>query len=689
MIVNYIILLTLTFLVILYKSVIIIFDSPGFFEASTEVIAFLVGAAIFCHFFYCVYIFFKVIELKGIDGPKGIAGLQGEPGKDGKCNASCGQKVCVALIGKNINNYLRRKGIPSLENKLLSTKINKMCYADTYYGVLLSDNKNRPNEKRLIEYIEKTFITWLDEILKHKKGRAFLGSTTATEKFFDKYSSQPNPFEEIHKYDLWTWGEPYKIKPIVRIQCARKQKLPGGNDPKIYVLETNNYLPPVFTTDTKLDVYGPPNCPYNQLGTGRNNEREIQTCFYYDGNNNIISEQPVYRETRYNNFRQQFSFFNTESVTTTNNQLFFPCGTIWRGTNQIYRNRHERINGPEKSTIIISGEMRAPLDYTLIWSSATDCEDCMPSGNEVSFWRPVPPDNYVSLGDVAVTGGIKPSVDMIKCVPEKYVREVEYEDMAWNERGFKVRNYDDAGKKLSEKKMKPVSIWPIGYNNIDEEQLNLRKKKPLTLTGGYNLFRASAETTADGKHLKPKAKAYFIVGRFMENLTPNPVIGKNSKLGFGWLGGKPREGKYSVYDYLGITTSAIITNTNTDNSPDGMGKTYYVENVKDNYYAIKCHDENTNSFNAFFTTSGNGLIKMNSLSPGNPNQLWFIDVVRDENNQIKKIDELILVTMKNKASGKCFTQTYDNYGVNTEAEVLCNSGSIFKFQSFNGDIFDE
>ena len=84
--------------------------------------------------------------------------------------------------------------------------------------------------------------------------------------------------------------------------------------------------------------------------------------------------------------------------------------------------------------------MRAPLDYTLIWSSATDCEDCMPSGNEVSFWRPVPPDNYVSLGDVAVTGGIKPSVDMIKCVPEKYVREVEYEDMAWNERGFKVRN---------------------------------------------------------------------------------------------------------------------------------------------------------------------------------------------------------------------------------------------------------
>jgi hypothetical protein len=682
MIVNYIILLTLTFLIILYKSILIIFGSPGIFEATTEVVAFWVGAAIFCHFFYCVYIFFKVRELKGNDGPKGIAGLQGDPGKDGKCNASCGQKVCVALVGKNINNYLKHKGFSALENQLMKNKINKMCYADTYYGVLLSDNKNRPNEKRLIEYIEKTIITWLDEILKHKKGRTFLGSSRATEKFFDKYS-QPNPFDEIHKYDLWTWGEPYKIKPIVRIQCARKKKMPGGNDPKIYILETNNYLPPVFTTDTKLDVYGPPDCPYNQLGTGRNNEREIQKCFYYDGNNSIISDKPVYRETQYYNFRQQFSFYNTESITTTNNQLFFPCGTIWRGTNHIYRNRHDKIHGPEKRTIVISGEMKAPTDYTLIWSSAANCDDCMPSGNEVSFWRPVPPANYVSLGDVAVQGSQKPSVDMIKCVPEKYVREVDYEDMAWNERGFKVRTYDDQGTKLNENKMNKVSIWPIGYNNIDEEQLNLRKKKPLTLTGGYNLFRAN------NSHTKPSAKAYIIVGRYAANMTPEPVIGKNSKLGFGWLGGKPRNGKYSVYDYLGITTSAIITNADTENSPDGMGKTYYVENVKDNYYAIKCHDEATNSFNAFFTTGGNGLIKMKTLSPNNPNQLWFIDVIRDENNKIKRMDDLILVNMKNKASGNCFSQTYDNYGVITETEVECNSGSIFKFQSFTGDIFSD
>jgi hypothetical protein len=79
---------------------------------------------------------------------------------------------------------------------------------------------------------------------------------------------------------------------------------------------------------------------------------------------------------------------------------------------------------------------------------------------------------------------------------------------------------------------------------------------------------------------------------------------------------------------------------------------------------------------------------MKTLSRNNPNQLWFIDVVRDDKNEIKKVDDLILVTMKNKASGKYFVQTYDSHGVITEKEEANNSGSILKFQSFTGDIFD-
>jgi hypothetical protein len=681
MIVNYLLLLTITFIFIIYKTVVIVFNTDGFFKQSTEAIAFLVVAILIVHFFYCVYIFFNVGGLRGQDGPLGIKGLQGDAGSDGRCEASCGQKVCNALITSHINTYLVNKGHGKLENKMLINKINKMCFADSYYSVLISQNKNRPNEKKLIEYIEKTFITWIDEILKHKKGKSFLNSPRATDAYFRKYTTT-DPFIEIKKYDLWNWGEPYQIKPIVRIQCAKKEKLPRGNPAKIYVLETNNYLPAIFSTDIKLDIYGPSDCPFNQLGVTLNNERMVSKCFYYNNANEQISAKNVYKEIEYNNFHQQFSFYNTESVTTTNNQLFFPCGSIWRGTNQQLRNKHSTAHGPEKKTIVISGEMKAPEDFTLIWSSATSCPDCMDDGNQISFWRPTPPEGYVSLGDVAVHGDQKPSVDIIKCVPKKYTREVKYEDAVWTEKGFKMRQYDATGKKLKTNTMNKVSIWPIGMNNIDEEQLNLNTKKQLKLTGGYNLFRAN------NSHMKPTTKAYILDASYTSNLTPEPEMGKNTTLGFGWLGGKPREGKYSVYDYLGITTSAIITNTDTEYSPDGLGKSYYVDNVKDNYYTIKCHDEVTNTFNSYFTSGKDGLLKMTTLSRNNPNQLWLIDVVRDEKSEIKKVDDLILVTMKNKASGKCFIQTYDSYGIITEKEEDCNSGSIFKFQSFTGDIFE-
>ena len=151
MIVNYLLLLTITFIFIIYKTVVIVFNTDGFFKQSTEAIAFLVVAILIVHFFYCVYIFFNVGGLRGQDGPLGIKGLQGDAGSDGRCEASCGQKVCNALITSHINTYLVNKGHGKLENKMLINKINKMCFADSYYSVLISQNKNRPNEKKLIE----------------------------------------------------------------------------------------------------------------------------------------------------------------------------------------------------------------------------------------------------------------------------------------------------------------------------------------------------------------------------------------------------------------------------------------------------------------------------------------------------------------------------------------------------------
>ena len=143
---------------------------------------------------------------------------------------------------------------------------------------------------------------------------------------------------------------------------------------------------------------------------------------------------------------------------------------------------------------------------------------------------------------------------------------------------------------------------------------------------------------------------------------------------------------FELLSYSLIQTSAIISNIDSENSPDGFGKSYYIENVKDNYYGIKSYDTDTNSFNTYLTSSENGLIKLNTLSKTNTNQHWILDTIRDDKNEVKYEDGLVLVHLKNKASNKCFVQSYDQHGISIEKEEDCNSGSFFKFQSFNGDI---
>lgn len=672
--VNIFLILLLLIIFTIYNSVIIVYKETGIFKKMNAVLVFIIGVLWVLHFFYCVFIYYKVNKYRGLDGPKGIVGLQGKPGKDGKCKASCGQKVCYALTLKSVNEYLEKYNLPKLKNKLLIQKINKMCHSTNYYNTLLSQNKNRPNEKKLINFIKEKVLIWIELIKKHSKGAEFLNNETAQENYF----KNENPFDEIKKYDIYSWGEPYKIKPIVRIQCSKKVKMPNSDKAKLFIKETNNYLEPVFTTDISKDIYGPDDCPYNQLGENFYNEDNRTVCYYYDTNNNVVNTNPVYKKIKFSPFNQQFSFYNVEQIITENNQYFYPIGTIWRGTNEKFREPNSKIIGPEKKTILISGEIQSPSDYTLIWNSS-NCENCLQEINNISIWRPVPPANYVSLGDVIVKGFGKPSLDMVKCVPKQYTNNFDYDQYVWSTSGFKKTTYD-SGSILNTKKLNQLYIWPIGYNNVDEENLNLNIKE-LFVTGGYNLFRASINKQ------KPTEKAYILNNEYTSNITPEPELGKNTKLGFGWMGGKPREGKYSIYDYLGITTSAIITNTNTNNSPDGLGKSYYIENVKDNYYGIKAYNDSSNSFNNYITSSENGLIKLPSLSKNNANQLWLLELLRDDNNKLQKSDGLVLVKLKNKSSNKCFIQEYDNFGIITEKEGELSDGHIFKLQSFNGDIF--
>jgi len=84
---------------------------------------------------------------------------------------------------------------------------------------------------------------------------------------------------------------------------------------------------------------------------------------------------------------------------------------------------------PYHTTLLVSGDVKPPLDYELMYSSQRHLgnyktPDIRNTGYH--FWKPIPPEGYVCLGDVVTVGFSqdKPSTDLIRCVPKKCTRSV-------------------------------------------------------------------------------------------------------------------------------------------------------------------------------------------------------------------------------------------------------------------------
>ena len=680
MVVNYILLFVVVLIFVIINSIRLLYTTKGFYLTLNEMSAFWSIAFLVFQLVMSVFIFYDVRGLNGIDGPPGLDGPVGKSGKNGKCLATCGQKVCNVLVLNSINAYFKKRAqIKSpIKNRLFLNKINKICFSDNYYGMLITKHKNRPNEKTLIEYIERLYKTWVDLLLNHPKGKSFLLSENAQTRFFGKYK---NPFDEIEKYDIWQWGAKYKYKPILRIQCAKKTNKPSGTDQEIYVFYTNKDYNLVSDTSVRSNTYGPEDCPYDQLGKDFTNPRGLTKCYYFDSkNNNQLKD--VYLKTRYKNYRKSVSFFNTPPFSSENNQQFFALGSVWRGNDKEHRSRLKNYVGPEKFTILVSGRTETPIDYELIWTNSKNCEDCFDLEDIISIWRAVCPEGYVSLGDLVIKGTDKPELDMIRVIKKEYVKEVPLNKSVWTEEGFAKETFNEEGKKTDTQKLGKLSIWPIGYNFTDEEKIN-QKRRDIEYSGGYSLFRAT------NNHRKPIEKAYLLRDEFIYKINSPGNLGQNTELGFGWLGGKPREGKYSIYNYLGITTYGIITNNDTNFSPDGLGKSYYIQNINGNLYGIKALNPKTNLFEHYYQTNDNSEFTfVENLSRTNPNMHWELVFVRDENDELKTENELPLVHLRNKVTNKFFTQRFDSQGLNNESESTGSTGSIFQFQSYNGDIMN-
>jgi VPS62-like protein len=76
--------------------------------------------------------------------------------------------------------------------------------------------------------------------------------------------------------------------------------------------------------------------------------------------------------------------------------------------------------------------VKPPVDYVLMWSSGPKPKQ------PFSIWHPVPPDKYVSVGDVTTTGFSKPHVEAYRCIRRDVAGEIHRGSEIWNDGGSGV-----------------------------------------------------------------------------------------------------------------------------------------------------------------------------------------------------------------------------------------------------------
>ena len=658
MILNLILLFCIYIIFILYYSIKLFLGNESIIINFNNTLAFLSVSTIFFNIILCLYIYYSLQHKKGLNGPRGITGIIGKSGKDGLCTAKCGQSACYSLVLAKMNAFIKEKNIGLLENTFIKNKINKICFSEKYMGFLTSPSTNKPNEKKLIDYIGDITVEWVKTILKFKDGVKFLNTEELDESFYDKNIT---PFKEIKKFEIWDWGDPYRFKPIIRQQCSNKKELPHTEEATLELLYTNNYLEPVFVNTLNPTVYGPENCPYNQLGEKKTNPRGSANCYYYEENSKDVVVKKTWKKEEYLSFSQDISFYNLKKK-SVNGKNYYPVGTVWRGSNQIFKPGKMDSYGPHKETILVSDVgTQPPIDFQLIWSTVDKgCENCIPSGNSFSIWRPIPSKGFVSLGDLITQGDTKPTTDTIRCVPKKCVQELVIKDNSsvWTEKGFeKIEQSGVDSNPNTKTYIKKVSIWPVGITEKEEEIANLSYKKinPLRV-GGYNLFRAN------NAHVKPQketGKGWEIIPSCYSIVkTDDPEIPSND-LGIGWMGGKKRENKYSVFTDLNYTLTGFIINNDHKNKQNKGG--CYIDHVRDNQYSIKFYNKQTKKFDSELNLDGNSLWKINMLS--------------QKDNIIK---------LSSVSSNMCIQQSLKKNGEISYSLESCEGGTNWKFTPSTG-----
>lgn len=534
--------------------------------------------------------FWSVVEKKtGPPGPRGPEGNRGITGLKGKCGEKCRTKVCnystQQTIETTLQNLTSSKTAPIITNKMILNKIGQICNSKEYEIVAPMKGPNN-----LIAYLNENWKTWTTLIF-NSGGLDFFINPDAE----DDYGwSGVNPFIEIGKYDVWHWGLTRDFEPIAVEIC---------NDPS----KTNQLPQPDKEPTIKYGITNSYYMAWNDKNTGSRDNVSIW-------NPNIIDYE---------------------------NERYYPVGQIAVGpkrNNENGRNPKTFVidgitiniggNGPDVNTILVAGDVVGPIGYKWIWDSTNAKFGRYPR----SAWMPIPPNGYVCLGDLVVSGLTPPATGdaaPIRCIPAKYAKSLA---------GIDTFNlvYQSKGDKGAYN-MTILSVRSVLAGPGDDQLLN-----------GFGLFRVYPEFVTyqyDRLTNIPMGDfgsypLYSLVGVPSDSSAKKEITQTNlieaghEDLGMGWHGTPSREPKYSIFTFLGLMPESIIT-LKSSGRKLYMYHTgeYYHNDTKNtsipiNSYIVISYNDNKNAFDVALSSSGNN-IKFDKVNKADVRQYWEVEFIND------------------------------------------------------------
>jgi len=475
------------------------------------------------------------LSMKDKTGPPGLPGDQGDRGDSGevgKCDPKCRDSICTDQITELLISELqaRNQGVAvRMNNVYIKSKIKQMCESDEFRQLA---PYNGPIN--LINYIKDIWRIWID--LLYNAGGSLYFENIGAEDNFDWQAN--NPFDEMKKYDIFYWGMGKQYRPRIIDKCYNSingVSPVGGNDSGS-ILHVS-----------KTDLYDP-----------------------------ITNDQ-------FSGSYQRVSFWRAKQF-TYKGAVFYPVGDIAIGPTRTGDNTRSRkrigmirypyeSTGPARETIIVSGDVRGPVNYDLLWTNYGWSSRNRRKPTLFWVWRPIAPVGYIALGDVITTTADPPETGNnapIRCVPlDLTVRLPANGAVLWSSNGSQV------GSNLN--LLGFVANTNGGYSSsADNNAYNLFRG-----VVGYNTAIPESDINGNFYYIDPaKYDTTFEIGK--DNGVPDMGNDAN-RVGKGYLPSEKRDSKYSVIAYLNLKNAPVLRHNKTGIEITGQ----LIPNAISNCYILK------------------------------------------------------------------------------------------------------